>query len=59
MGFCSFHFAPPFHSALSIQFHPPPHIPVTGCTATDSTFNHPYLGFEPTVLDFQDSTKYA
>eukprot|EP00957_Ditylum_brightwellii_P069188 5253904-Ditylum_brightwellii.AAC.1 len=41
------------------QLHSPPHGPVTGCIATNSAFNCPHLGFEPSTLYFQDSTKHT
>eukprot|EP00957_Ditylum_brightwellii_P199778 15229331-Ditylum_brightwellii.AAC.1 len=59
MGFHSIDLYPFFIVPSASQLHPPPHGPVTGCTATDSTFNCPRLGFEPGTLDFQDLTKHA
>eukprot|EP00957_Ditylum_brightwellii_P192361 14643451-Ditylum_brightwellii.AAC.1 len=59
MGFCSIDSHPFFIVPSASQLHPPPHSPVTGCTATYSTFNCPLLAFKPGTSDFQDSTKHA
>eukprot|EP00957_Ditylum_brightwellii_P126961 9678936-Ditylum_brightwellii.AAC.1 len=59
LGIPKLRLAPLFHSAISIQLHLPPHDPVNGRTATNSTFNSPHQGFKPGVSDFQDLAKRA
>eukprot|EP00957_Ditylum_brightwellii_P122359 9331496-Ditylum_brightwellii.AAC.1 len=59
MGFHSSDLHPFFIVPSTSQLHPPPHSPVRGREAMDSTFTSPRSGFEPGVSDFQDSTKHA
>eukprot|EP00957_Ditylum_brightwellii_P148897 11336989-Ditylum_brightwellii.AAC.1 len=59
MGFRIIDTHPFFIVPSASQLHPPPHGPVTGRTATDSTFNCPRPRFETGTSDFRDSMKHA